>query len=138
MKPKSIDSPPVVKLRSTAARPIRAPSNAGHKSAVASAIGTAAPIARLAAVQSLARSRARYQSDTGPVIEEMRDTLKDIEDATGVDPTDVARVREQILESRRMEIQAELEYQLALIGLEAVVGMPLESIPVNRARRPAP
>jgi len=92
----------------------------------------------LAAARAMAGNRARYRSETAPIIEGMQSTLDGISDATGVDPADVARVREQILESRRMDIQAELEYQLALIGLESVLGMPLEALPVSRTRQPTP
>ena len=92
----------------------------------------------LAAAHGLADNRARYQAETAPIIDSMTSTLEGIEDVKGVDPADVARVREQILESRRMEIQSELEYQLAVISLEAVLGMPLSSVPVNQAREPRP
>jgi len=51
--------------------------------------------------------------------------LKGIESVEGLDPTDVARLRGQILESRRLNLESELEYRLAVIALEDAVGLRL-------------
>jgi len=78
----------------------------------------------VASVQSLAKSRARHEAEVVPLIEEMERDLETIKHAE-IDPTDMARIRERILDSKRVRLESDLEHQLAIIELEEVLGLPL-------------
>jgi len=77
------------------------------------------------ALTEISKARETYRRDTNPLIQEMDKVLKGIESVEGLDPTDVARLRGQILESRRLNLESELEYRLAVIALEDAVGLRL-------------
>ena len=78
----------------------------------------------VASVQSLAESRARHESEVDPLIKEMERELDSIQEAE-LDPTDMARIRERILGSKRVRLEADFLYQLSIIQLQEVLGLPL-------------
>ena len=82
----------------------------------------------LAAAIAIGRSRDSYEAQSRPIVENMEKTLAGIEDLSGIDPEAIARVREQLLESRRMKIEAALDFRLAVLDLEAVLGMSLGAV----------
>lgn len=78
----------------------------------------------VASVQSIATLRERHETDVVPLIEEMEKGLEAIEE-TALDAADMVRIRERILDAKRVKLESDLEYQLAIIELEEVLGLPL-------------
>jgi outer membrane protein TolC len=82
----------------------------------------------LSSLRSIENTRKLYNRQAAPIIQRMQTNIQNIQDTSGLDPVDVAKIREQILETKRLNIEADLDYQLAILDLEAAVGAPLEDL----------
>ena len=76
-------------------------------------------------LRDIERSRRLYDQETGPVIDDLERILAQVEAGLPMAPDDAARLREEMLETRRMKLESRLEYELAVIRLEQALGMPL-------------
>lgn len=79
----------------------------------------------LAAVKAIEAGRQQYEEDTRELSHDMEEALRTVKDATMLDPLALARMREQILETQRIRIESEMDYHLAVIRLEEVLGKHL-------------
>ena len=79
----------------------------------------------LDAVHSIQKSRSRYTREAKPVVAKMQEVLKNLEGNAGLAPEELARVHEQILKTKRLEIGSDYEYQQALLTLESILGGPI-------------
>ncbi len=90
----------------------------------------------LTAVKAAVASRERYREETMPMVRNMETMLATLESQAGLDPIEVARMREQILASRRLEQRAAMEYHLAVIQLEEALGLRLPAGATAEAEAP--
>lgn len=82
----------------------------------------------LAGVKAAVAARERYQRETLPVTKDMESMLQRVQAQSGLDPIETARLREQILEARRIELEAGMGFHLAVVSLEEAIGMRLNDV----------
>lgn len=82
----------------------------------------------LAGVKAAVAARERYQRETLPVTKDMEAMLVRVQAQSGLDPIETARLREQILEARRIELEAGMGFHLAVVSLEEAIGMRLNDV----------
>ncbi len=78
----------------------------------------------LSAMKSIKESQSLYQQEISPVIEQMQDVLEKVE-ANSLEPDEAARIKEEIIETQRLQIKADYEYALAVLKLESVLGIKI-------------
>ena len=74
------------------------------------------------AIESISRNRAAYEREIQPIVNGMQTVLDNVKTQSGIDPGDVAEIRQEILESQRIKLESWLEYHLAVIRLQEVLG----------------
>ncbi len=80
----------------------------------------------LGALRTLTSSRDALQREADPILRQMQEGLERLQSTIGLAPEEVVRIREQILEAQRLQLAFVLEYRLAVIDLEEVLGMELD------------
>lgn len=81
----------------------------------------------LSTIREISASRVRFDEQTLPIINEMQSTLVALRGSLAGGPADIARVEEQIVDLKRLKLQADLEYEEAVIRLEKNLGVRLRS-----------
>jgi hypothetical protein len=71
------------------------------------------------------RLEARNQNEVAPMIRGMQETLQILKRTPNLVASQVTATEAQILETRRLELAARWQYQLALLNLERALGRPL-------------
>ena len=82
----------------------------------------------LHAAAEVNEARRRFAAESAPLVAAMEQAVASLEGQTDLDPYDLARIREQIIESRLVQLESDLTFQHAIIDLEAVLGVRLRDI----------
>lgn len=79
----------------------------------------------VAVLRDMDSNRKRYETTTAPVVRDMNQLMSQLADSD-MSPQDLARIREQILDTERQRLRFERNFRRAIISLEKLIGMPLK------------
>ena len=82
----------------------------------------------LSTMKSIEESQKQYETESTPIIQQMQNVLTSLEDENVLSPDQIARIKEEILETQRLKLKAEYDHLSAFLTLEEALGKQITEL----------
>lgn len=77
------------------------------------------------ALRSSQKASIQYRAEIAPIVYDMQEVVENATESGGLPPSEIARIKQEILDTQRLRLQTEYQQRLAVIRLEEVISAPL-------------